>query len=405
MTRFRSGLIIPLLILWLINPSRLAAQAPRDSTVRAVLFYAPTCPHCHTVITEVLIPMVENYGTDQLQIIGIDTSQPSGGELYQATIDRYAIPSQRQGVPTLVVGQQVLVGSVEIPEIFPDLVEKGLKEGGIDWPEIPGLEQVIPVETAGQPAPMDAPQPTGAPSAPSATIEASATPPPAPTAASTTPPTPTVTPTPVALALGNTELPMAEPAETPADPLGFTLAAAVLIGMLATIAYAAWRVIKVWPGLFQPDRNPSAPPGSWVIPVLALLGLGMATYLAYVEITHVEAVCGPVGECNIVQSSPYAQILGIPIAVLGIINYLAIITLWVAHSFLRSHWANLAALGLSALTFFGTLFSIYLTGLEIFVIRAVCAWCLSSALITAALMLLVVMPITARQHRPRELTS
>jgi uncharacterized membrane protein len=394
--KFRIGLIISLLILWLIIPSLVAAQPSADSVVRAVLFYSPTCSHCHKVITEVLIPMVENYGADRLQIIGVDITQPAGGEIYQATIDMYEIPPNRQGVPTLVVGETILVGSAEIPEVFPDLVEKGLKEGGIDWPQIPGLEQVISPKAGEQPTPTNEPQPTATTSS-SSTIEPTATWLPSPTAPPTRAPTPTFTPPPVTLALGNAELPPTEPEEIPPDPVGFTLTAAVLLGMVAAIAYAAWRVINDWQRLFQLDRNPPASPGNWVIPVLALLGLGVATYLAYVEITHVEAVCGPVGECNVVQSSPYAQILGIPIAVLGIANYLATFALWVAYSYLRSHWANLAALLFWALTLFGTLFSIYLTCLELFVIHAICAWCLSSAVITTLLMLLVVIPVTSKE--------
>ena len=54
-------------------------------------------------------------------------------------------------------------------------------------------------------------------------------------------------------------------------------------------------------------------------------------------------------------------------------------------------------LGLMALTFFGTIFSIYLTALELFVIRAVCAWCLSSAVITTLLMLVVSQMVESRK--------
>jgi uncharacterized membrane protein len=127
--------------------------------------------------------------------------------------------------------------------------------------------------------------------------------------------------------------------------------------------------------------------------------LGVSIYLAYVEISHVQAVCGPVGECNIVQASPYAQILGIPIAVLGILNYLAILVLWRVQRYAGGRLVKLSAFGLLGLTLAGTLFSIYLTCLELFVIRAVCAWCLSSAVITTLLMLLAAIPITGRASR------
>ncbi len=71
------------------------------------------------------------------------------------------------------------------------------------------------------------------------------------------------------------------------------------------------------PSLAQLLNSPVVYSLSWAVPALALIGLGVALYLSYVELLQVEAVCGPVGECNIVQASPYAQFLGIPIAVLG----------------------------------------------------------------------------------------
>jgi uncharacterized membrane protein/thiol-disulfide isomerase/thioredoxin len=384
--------IILLIISWLLIPSAAIAQSPGDPVVRAVLFYSPTCPHCHSVITEVLIPMVENYGSDQLQIIGLDTSQPAGGQLYQATIERYEIPSHRTGVPTLVIDDVVLVGSLEIPEMFPDLVEKGLEEGGIDWPDIPGLEQAIPPEYQEEATPATEPQPAATPSEPPTTMPtATQASPPTATLLPTQPPTSTVKSTPLALSLSEEEIPQPE-----ADPVGFTLAGAVLLSMVVAMAYVAWRLITAWPRVLEIDRNPPNIAPTWAISILALLGLGVAAYLAYVEITQIEAVCGPVGECNIVQSSSYARILGIPIAVLGLLNYLAIVVLWAGQKLLNSRWANLSALGLLALTLFGTLFSIYLTCLELFVIHAICAWCLSSAVITTLSMLLSAIPITGR---------
>ena len=396
--------IILVIISWLLVPSGAIAQTPGDPVVRAILFYSPSCPHCHQVITEVLIPMVESYGSDQLQIVGIDTSQPAGGQLYQATIERYEIPPPRTGVPTLVIGDVVLVGSVEIPEMFPDLVEKGFKEDGIDWPDIPGLAEVIPPEAEedATPDPSSQPSATSAPPSESSatpastsTAEAEATSVPTSSAAPTQT-APTITPALSDLALDGEEVPVIEGQDPPPDPVGFALASSVLLAIVIAVAYVAWRLVIAWPGPFQLDRNPPHTAQSWAIPILALLGLGVAAYLAYVEITHVEAVCGPVGKCNIVQSSPYAQILGIPIAVLGLLNYLAVIVLWTGQKLPAARWANVSALALLGLSLFGTFFSIYLTCLELFVIHAICAWCLSSAVITMLLMLLSAIPITSR---------
>ena len=115
------------------------------------------------------------------------------------------------------------------------------------------------------------------------------------------------------------------------------------------------------------------------------------------ETTQVKAVCGPVGECNIVQSSPSAQIMGIPIAVLGLLFYLAVIILWLLQRVNSvCHWALLALVGL---TIFGTLFSLYLTLLELLVIGAICMWCLTSAMVTGLMCLLVTTGV-AKQPLP-----
>jgi len=326
-------------------PLATAAQSPDEPVVQAILFRSPTCPACHQVIDELLSPMAGDYG-DRLQIVGIDTSQSAGLKLYQATVERYQIPRERQGVPTLVIGDVVLVGGREIPEQFPALVEDGLAAGGIGWPDIPGLAQ----------APSEA-----------------------------------------QMTIGSEGLQPVEAQSPPPDPVGFALAWVVLAGMAAVLGYAAWRVVttrQLLGQLLQSGRRTLIYAKIWAIPILDLVGLVIATYLAYVEITHVEALCGPIGECNIVQTSSYALMLGIPVAVLGVLYYLAIGALWVGQRHLVGRWANLSALGLLGGTLFGAIFSIYLTCLELFVVRAICSWCLGSAVTTTILMLLVVVPIT-----------
>jgi uncharacterized membrane protein len=135
---------------------------------------------------------------------------------------------------------------------------------------------------------------------------------------------------------------------------------------------------------------------AWIIPILSVVGLGVAGYLAYVETAQVKAVCGPVGDCNTVQQSEYARLFGIlPIGVMGLMGYVAILVSWFAARFARekiSAWATLLLFGMTA---FGTLFSIYLTFLEPFVIGATCAWCLTSAALMTALMLMMTPPAKA----------
>jgi uncharacterized membrane protein/thiol-disulfide isomerase/thioredoxin len=385
---FRRLLVITLLGLLLLFPA--AGQAQEEPVVRAILFYSPTCPHCHQVITEVLLPMVEEHGR-RLQVVAIDVTQAGGQAFYQSAIEHFEIPEGRLGVPTLIVGDIVLVGSVEIPTEFPGIVQEGLASG-IDWPAIPGFDP--PAETTD----------TDAEAADTATPEVGPTPPtitaePAAAQVAEAPTTPVVEPNteevaPAILDGQGPEIAFEEAEDPPADPTGFALASVVLVAMIGACLYVAWRIVI--PAAGRGFGTITKTTGlSWAVPLIAVLGIGVATYLSYVEVAQVTAVCGPIGHCNLVQSSAYARILGIPIAILGVVDYVAIIGLWFVHRLAKQDARKTAAhIGLIGLTVIGTLFSIYLTLVELFIIRAVCAWCLSSAVFMAVLMVLVVRPAT-----------
>ncbi len=126
----------------------------------------------------------------------------------------------------------------------------------------------------------------------------------------------------------------------------------------------------------------------WIVPLLCVLGMGVAAYLSFVEVTGQEAVCGPVGDCNAVQQSPFARLFGVlPVGVLGVIGYAAILVTWAISR------SGAGAVGRRALqlqwvmAFVATAFSVYLTFLEPFVIGATCMWCISSAVIVGLLLL------------------
>lgn len=368
--------------------STAVAQTETKPVVRAVLFFSPTCGHCHQVIETLLLPMIEEKG-EQLQILGINSSETSGAELYQAAITYYSIPSERRGVPTLIVGDTVLVGSGEIPAKFPDIVEKGLSGEGVDWPDMPGFQDVI---TAADEAAADEGQPEA-----NTTQEDVAQQEDDPVDSQPEEAGPVeedVMPIPTANSSQDI-LTEATEASVPApDPVGMTLAWIMLVTMILSLGFAIWRTVETRSTLFDGANGFGALLQSWFVPLLAVIGLGVAGYLAYVEINQVEAVCGPIGECNLVQASPYAKIAGIPIAVLGLLNYVAVLVLWAGQKFTPGQWPKLSAMALLALTGFGVLFSIYLTVLEISVILAICMWCLSSAAITTALLWIILFSLT-----------
>ena len=406
MKRLLFLVICAVLIFNLFHPEVTQAVEPE---IRAILFYSPTCPHCQIVINEVLPELLEEYG-DNLLIIGIDVSNEKGQTIYQSAVTWYNIPQERFGVPTLIVGETVLVGSAEIPEQFPDLISAGLSSGGVDWPDIPGLEVILIEQGLIDPelnesvdinteivSPLDEQD-------------------------STDEITPSVNTQPNQNELNNIELESSS-SEVEAnsnsdaeklleinsgnntieiqdttlnessdlyfrmylrykqDAVGNTLAVFVLILMLAGVVSVGYAYVTN--KSFRIFQFPG-----WIIPILAAAGILIAGYLSYIELTRTEAVCGPVGDCNTVQESPYAYLFGIiPIGLLGALGYLAILIAWILQKIGPISIRSICATAVWLMAWIGVLFSIYLTFLEPFVIGATCAWCVTSAVIMTLILL------------------
>jgi uncharacterized membrane protein/thiol-disulfide isomerase/thioredoxin len=325
--------------------------------VHAVLFYRSTCSHCRQITEEVIPPLFEKYGA-QLEIFGIDVSLPEGDALYDQAIESFNI--ERLAVPTLILGENVLIGGEEIQESVAGLIEGFISQGGADWPAITGLNEAISKASQAEASPAT-PMPTND-SQPSSSLSA-----------------------PAGILLMNHE-PINWTDRFAQDLAGNTIAVLVLLAMLASITWAA--------SLFKKTNKTSIKENwAWVIPLLCIIGFGVAGYLAYVETSEVAAICGPVGDCNTVQQSEYARLFGIlPIGVLGLMGYTTIFILWLVARYGYERIAELAAISSLGLTVLGTLFSIYLTFLEPFVIGATCAWCLTSAVLMTILMLVSVKP-------------
>ncbi|MFU8772055.1 MAG: vitamin K epoxide reductase family protein [Anaerolineales bacterium] len=121
--------------------------------------------------------------------------------------------------------------------------------------------------------------------------------------------------------------------------------------------------------------------------VLLVIGLLVSLYLTWVKLSNTSVVCGPFGECDTVNSSQYSEIFGIPIAILGALAYLTILLLL----FLENRgkfWfenGNFLVFGISLI---GTLYSAYLTYIEVAVLRAICPYCVVSAVVITLVMFL-----------------
>jgi len=316
-----------------------APLTAQEGIVRAALFYSPTCPHCREVMEVHLPPILERYG-DRLQIAAVNTMTGTGAALYRAMVAEFDVPSERQGVPTLVVGSSILVGSLEIPTQFPGLVDAALVAGGVDWPEVPQLGEAI--ERGGtEGVDLDALDHSGGQGGASAGSMAD---------------------------------------RFMMDPAGNLLSVAMLFLMVTTLVGVARHLAG---GSFV---FPTVP--SFAVPLLAAVGLGIAAYLSYVEMVGADAVCGPVGDCNAVQQSEYARLFGwLPVGLMGAAGYGAILAASVFGGAgpARRRVTSRRAVWWMALG--ATLYSLYLTFLEPFVIGATCAWCLGSAAVATLILL------------------
>lgn len=380
----------PLIILSILATFLLtfSANAQDDTDVKAVLFYSPTCGHCHLVIEETLPPLWQEYGGsiefyksptanedqgppfvaflgDRLSILYVDISTPDGSLFFKEALDTFDLPESEGYVPTLFVGDTRLVGSGDIPAQFPGIVENGLEQGGIDWPALPGLEQII--SGLELDSIQEVPTPADAKTAGTENVDGID---------------------------DNTGTSIGDRFKR--DVLGNSISVVVLLGMLVSLGF----VMAIWRN--QSDQRKPAPM-HWIILPLLILGIVIAGYLAYVENSGTEAVCGPVGDCNTVQNSSYAVFLGIiPIGTLGIIGYIAILIAWaITRIYATQSITDYALLAIFAMAILGTLFSIYLTFLEPFVIGATCIWCLTSAILMTAIMLLSVNPAARAYARIR----
>jgi uncharacterized membrane protein len=135
--------------------------------------------------------------------------------------------------------------------------------------------------------------------------------------------------------------------------------------------------------------------------MLAVLGLGVATYLTYIHYAGIKPLCGKGGgSCEIVQTSQYSKLAGVPVALIGLLGYVAILGSLLAPEGERSRFATVA------FTLVGFGFSAYLTYRELFSIHHLCEWCLSSAIIVTILTVFAVVRfLRADDRTPRPSAS
>lgn len=129
--------------------------------------------------------------------------------------------------------------------------------------------------------------------------------------------------------------------------------------------------------------------------VLSILGLVVSLYLVYIKFNPSSTLCVGVGDCEAVNNSIYSEVRGIPVAVLGALAYaglLALLLLEPRLEFLET-WGPVVVFGLALA---GTLYSAYLTYIEVAVIHKICPYCVTSAVVIT--LILVAASIRLRRY-------
>ena len=320
-------------LLALAIPTAGMAEADEPApVVRAVLFYVPDCSACQDLFDYLLPALFERYG-QRMEIAAFDASQPEGRGLYLAAA-RYGLSAD---LPALLVGAKPFAGLDGIGASFGDGFESLAADPTASrWPDRPGLQALLPRGVA--------------------------------TVRERTAAAPEIT------------LPESRPREpTHRDRIANALAVGVLVAMVLALFHSLVRLRR----LTVTSRRHALP-----IPVALLVGLGISGYTAYTSLADVLPMCGPIGSCDVVQHSEYAKLFGVPMGVLGVLGYAAILVTWSVARRLSPRGGGWRWLPWT-IALLAVLFSLRLTALEPFVIGATCLWCLGSAVtITLVLWLL-----------------
>ena len=135
------------------------------------------------------------------------------------------------------------------------------------------------------------------------------------------------------------------------------------------------------------------------IALLALAGIFVALYLWLHKIGVIGVLqCGS-GGCDTVQASRYADFLGLPVALYGVAGYLALLVVSLMAVRPGSAGRRGFDVVLAVAASVGFAFTIYLTALELFVIHAICRWCVASAAIITAIWIIALSTVLPRRAR------
>jgi uncharacterized membrane protein len=135
--------------------------------------------------------------------------------------------------------------------------------------------------------------------------------------------------------------------------------------------------------------------------VLSLIGLLVAAYLYLYKLGKIGTLACGTGGCETVQASEWAMFLGVEVSLIGLLGYLGLLGVSLAGlqaPLIGRRWVSWLLVAMSGA---GVLFAAYLTALELFVIHAICRWCVASAVIIALVFTASLLDLVRGEPRPR----
>jgi len=127
--------------------------------------------------------------------------------------------------------------------------------------------------------------------------------------------------------------------------------------------------------------------------LLSLAGLFISAYLYLYKIGKIGSLACGTGGCETVQWSPWSRIGGIEVSLVGLLGYVGLLALSLASLQPRLSFQPAPSRALALLSGIGVLFTIYLTYLELFVIHAICRWCVASGVVIAAIFIVALLDL------------
>ena len=141
------------------------------------------------------------------------------------------------------------------------------------------------------------------------------------------------------------------------------------------------------------ERRSNLHPWLWLSTVLCGLGIVVSGYLAYKRMAGGSLACTRWADCDVVNNSVYSKFFGIPVSFIGLAAYLLLLALALAALWTAGGTQRQILLLSLLLSLGGVGFSVYLTYIEIYVIEALCSWCIASAIIITLLAILGVVNV------------